>query len=92
MPSTFFKFLGLASVAHVLGGIMAGITVLEKQDPDLYVMRASEFPGFSPYALRFLRRGPRLLSCRSTGAERSIRSGMSNSLNRPKQKRGAAPA
>lgn len=34
IPSTFFKFLGLASVAHILGGIMAGITVLEKQDPD----------------------------------------------------------
>ena len=33
IPSTFFKFLGLASIAHVLGGIMAGITVLEKQGP-----------------------------------------------------------
>ena len=32
MPSTFFKFLGLASVAHVLGGVMAGITLLEKPE------------------------------------------------------------
>ena len=35
MPSTFFKFLGLASISHVLGGIMAGITLLEGQDPGM---------------------------------------------------------